>query len=87
MDAVWHFLPSDAILTDCRIPKNLERSKKIFYWNDTRGKDQAKVFAEKQYAVFDGERKKTEALQADLENQKTIEALIEKTKKKLPNKP
>lgn len=45
-------------------------------------KEKAKDFAEKQYAVFDSERKKTEALQADLEDQKAIEELL----KKLPNK-
>jgi hypothetical protein len=44
--------------------------------------EQAKDFAEKQYTAFDSERKKTEALQADLEDQKTIEALLKKIKKK-----
>ena len=42
----------------------------------------AKDFAEKEYTVFDSERKKTEALQADLEDQKAIEELLKKAKKK-----
>lgn len=44
--------------------------------------EKAKDFAEKQYAVFDSERKKTEALQADLEDQKAIEELLKKLPKK-----
>ena len=44
--------------------------------------EKAKDFAEKQYAVFDSERKKAEALQADLDDQKAIEELLKKTKKK-----
>lgn len=44
--------------------------------------EKAKNFAEKQYAIFDSERKKTEALQADLEDQKAIEELLKKAKKK-----
>lgn len=42
----------------------------------------AKDFVEKQYEVFDNERKKTEALQADLEDQKAIEELLKKVPKK-----
>lgn len=41
----------------------------------------AKDFAEKQYATFDSERKKAEALQADLEDKKTIEELLKKIPK------
>ena len=44
--------------------------------------EKAKDFAEKQYAIFDSERKKNEALQADLEDQKAIEELLKKAKKK-----
>lgn len=44
--------------------------------------EKAKDFAEKQYAVFDSERKKAEALQADLEDQKAIEELLKKLPKK-----
>jgi len=44
--------------------------------------EQAKDFAEKQYIIFDSERKKAEALQADLEDQKVIEELLEKAKKR-----
>ncbi|MGC4128863.1 MAG: virulence RhuM family protein [Bergeyella sp.] len=43
--------------------------------------EKAKDFAEKEYEVFDSERKKTEALQADLEDQKAIEELLKKAKK------
>lgn len=42
----------------------------------------AKGFAEKQYEVFDSERKKAEALQADLEDEKAIEELLNKAIKK-----
>lgn len=45
--------------------------------------EQAKDFAEKEYFVFDNERKKAEALQADLEDQKAIEELLKKTKKEI----
>ena len=44
--------------------------------------EQAKDFAEKQYIIFDSERKKAEALQADLEDEKAIEELLKKAKKK-----
>lgn len=44
--------------------------------------EQAKEFADKQYTVFDDDRKKQEAQQADQEEQKIIEAIIQKTKKK-----
>ncbi|MFB2119135.1 virulence RhuM family protein [Parapedobacter sp. 2B3] len=44
--------------------------------------EKAKDFAEKQYLIFDSERKKAEALQADLEDQKAIEELLKKVKKK-----
>ena len=43
--------------------------------------EKVKDFAEKQYAVFDSERKKTEALQADLEDEKAIEELLKKLPK------
>jgi len=42
----------------------------------------AKDFAEKEYAVFDSERKKAEALQTDLDDQKALEELLKKAKKK-----
>lgn len=41
-----------------------------------------KQIATSQYEVFDAQRKKTEALEADLQEQKAIEALIQKVKKK-----
>lgn len=44
--------------------------------------ENAKGYAETQYAVFDSERKKAEALQADLEDQKAIEELLKKLPKK-----
>lgn len=40
-----------------------------------------KQIATSQYEVFDAQRKKTEALEADLQEQKAIEALIKKAKK------
>jgi|GEM_PF-2513426 len=41
-----------------------------------------KRIATRQYEVFDAQRKKTEALEADLQEQKAIEELIKKAKKK-----
>lgn len=43
--------------------------------------EQAKDFAQEQYAHFDTERRKNEALAADLEDQKIIEELLRKAKR------
>ncbi|MBL7808447.1 MAG: virulence RhuM family protein [Saprospiraceae bacterium] len=44
--------------------------------------EEMKRIATRQYEVFDAQRKKTEALEADLQEQKAIEELIKKTKEK-----
>jgi hypothetical protein len=52
---------------------------------DNTGKishEEMKRIATTQYEVFDAQRKKTEALEADLQEQKAIEELIKKAKKK-----
>ncbi len=48
----------------------------------TISNDKAVEIAEQQYHMFDTQRKKTEALKADEEDQKIIEELIKKTNKK-----
>ncbi|MCZ2355274.1 MAG: virulence RhuM family protein [Bacteroidia bacterium] len=48
----------------------------------TVSNEQMKKIATKQYEMFDTQRKKTEALTADLEEQKAIDELIKKAKKK-----
>lgn len=45
--------------------------------------EEMKKIATKQYENFDSERKKTEAKEADLEDQKAVEALIQKAKERL----
>jgi len=44
--------------------------------------EEMKQIATRQYEVFDAQRKKTEALEADKQEQKTLEELIKKAKKK-----
>ena len=65
---------ADSVIQFSRKPLLLDKGKVSH--------EKAKDFAEKQYAVFDSERKKTEALQADLEDQKAIEELLKKLPKK-----
>lgn len=48
----------------------------------TISKEQMKKIATKQYREFDARRKKQEAIEADLEDQKAVDELIKKTKKK-----
>jgi len=64
---------ADSVIQFSRKPLLLDKGKV--------SSNKAKDFAEKQYAVFDSERKKTEALQADLEDQKAIEELLKKLPK------
>jgi hypothetical protein len=52
---------------------------------DNTGKishEEMKRIATRQYEIFDAQRKKTEALEADLQEQKALEELIKKAKKK-----
>lgn len=65
---------ADSVIQFSRKPLLLDKGKV--------SREEAKDYAENQYAVFDSERRKAEALQADLEDQKTIEELIKKVKKK-----
>lgn len=65
---------ADSVIQFSRKPLLLDKGKV--------SQKQAKDFAEKQYLIFDSERKKNEALQADLEDQKAIEELLKKAKKK-----
>ncbi|MCZ2102600.1 MAG: virulence RhuM family protein [Chitinophagales bacterium] len=65
---------ADSVIQFSRKPLLLDKGKVSH--------EKAKDFAEKEYAVFDTERKKTEALQADLEDQKAIEELLKKAQKK-----
>jgi Virulence protein len=44
--------------------------------------EEMKQIATRQYEVFDAQRKKTEALESDKQEQKAIEELIKKAKKK-----
>lgn len=48
----------------------------------TISKEQMKKIATKQYREFDARRKKQEAIEADLEDQKAVDELIKKTRKK-----
>lgn len=48
----------------------------------TVSKEQMKKIATKQYREFDARRKKQEAIEADLEDQKAVDELIKKTRKK-----
>jgi hypothetical protein len=55
--------------------------KPLLQGKGTISHEQAKEFAEKQYHSFENERKKAEALEADMEDQKKLDELIKKIKK------
>lgn len=57
--------------------------KPVLTNSGTISHEEMKKIATKQYENFDSERKKTEAKEADLEDQKAVEALIQKAKERL----
>lgn len=61
----------------------IQFSRKPILENEgTVSKEQMKKIATKQYREFDARRKKQEAIEADLEDQKAVDELIKKTRKK-----